>query len=299
MATDGRELVPSFRVPGPNPHALDGRNEPREVAELRALKLRTPELTDAVDLHLELHDLIRRVQGRVPVPWFDFSEATVQQHASTGTPLIAYADLRVQSTDLRLLVRQIAEAFARHDALETDDLQVVKDIERRADLPALAEAWLFGDRDRRAPTAPQPHDVPPALAQVFTMALRPWLGKCADALHDRRELDAWGHAYCPLCGAEPGFSVVGADGQRSLMCGRCTLRWHYVQDTCPFCANTDPHLMTSFGTPDGAYRVNVCDACRRYIKAIDVRRAARPPLPFVDAAATLPLDAYVVQRGYL
>jgi hypothetical protein len=34
------------------------------------------------------------------------------------------------------------------------------------------------------------------------------------------------------------------------------------------------------------------------LKWIDVRRAGRPVMPLVDTAATLPLDAYVVQRGY-
>lgn len=286
-------------MPAPSHPPVDKRHDPREVVELRALKARSPELAGVVDLHLELFDLIKRVQGRVPVPWFDLTDALVAQHATSGAPLLAYGELRVQPTDLRLLVRQIADALIRHDVLDEEDVPVVKDIERRSDLPVLVEAWFVGDRDRRVPvTRPGTPDVPSALAQVFTLALRPWLGKCADALQERRELDAWRHAYCPLCGSEPGLAVVAPDGRTFLMCARCTLRWPHDSDACPFCENANASLMSSFGAPDGAYRVNVCDACRRYLKGMDVRRAGRPPMPLVDAAATLPLDAYVVQRGY-
>ena len=50
-------------------------------------------------------------------------------------------------------------------------------------------------------------------------------------------------------------------------------------------------VSTSFATPDGQYRVYACDACHRYLKAYDGRRASRPVMPVVDSIATLPLDA--------
>ena len=69
--------------------------------------------------------------------------------------------------------------------------------------------------------------------------------------------------------------------------------------TCPFCANDDRSLVTSFATRDGRYRVYGCDVCRRYLKAYDARNAARPVMVAVDSIATLPLDAAAMQRGYV
>jgi formate dehydrogenase maturation protein FdhE len=68
--------------------------------------------------------------------------------------------------------------------------------------------------------------------------------------------------------------------------------------TCPFCLNSDRARITSFGTSDGLYRVYGCDACQRYLKAFDARRAGRPLMPVVDGVAMLPLDAAAMQRGY-
>jgi hypothetical protein len=48
-------------------------------------------------------------------------------------------------------------------------------------------------------------------------------------------------------------------------------------------------------TPDGLYRVMICARCSRYIKALDGRKATRPLMPYVDAIATLPLDAAVMK----
>ena len=67
---------------------------------------------------------------------------------------------------------------------------------------------------------------------------------------------------------------------------------------CPFCGENDKQRITSFATPDGTYRVTACQTCRRYLKTLDGRRAGRPVMPAVDAIATLPLDAVVMQRGF-
>jgi formate dehydrogenase maturation protein FdhE len=67
--------------------------------------------------------------------------------------------------------------------------------------------------------------------------------------------------------------MLDAQGDRHLVCGRCLLQWRFAAITCPFCLNDDRARITSFGTSDGLYRVNGCDACHRYVKAFDARRA--------------------------
>ena len=54
------------------------RSETREVVELRSIREAHPELSAAVDMHIELLELHRRVQGRVPLPWFELSEEIIR-----------------------------------------------------------------------------------------------------------------------------------------------------------------------------------------------------------------------------
>jgi len=133
---------------------------------------------------------------------------------------------------------------------------------------------------------------------VLALAMRPWMTRCAEVLQQRTELALWTHPHCALCGSEPDLSVITPAAERHLICGRCALRWKFEPLTCPYCGNNDRGRITSFATPDGQYRVYACDQCRRYLKAYDGRHATRPVMPIVDNIATLPLDAYAMQRGY-
>ena len=93
--------------------------------------------------------------------------------------------------------------------------------------------------------------------------------------------------------------MITPGAERRLICGRCVAQWSFAPLTCPFCANDDRALITSFATRDGRYRVYACDVCRRYLKAYDARHAQRPVMVAVDTIATLPLDAAAMQRGYV
>jgi formate dehydrogenase maturation protein FdhE len=149
------------------------------------------------------------------------------------------------------------------------------------------------------PITPEAHESgDEALDQVLALAMRPWLTRCAEVLQQRAELALWVHPHCALCGSEPDFAVITPAAERHLICGRCALRWKFESLTCPYCRNADRSRITSFATPDGQYRVYACDVCHRYLKAYDGRRATRPVMPVVDGVATLPLDAYAMQRGY-
>jgi hypothetical protein len=298
----------NLEVADPTRPARPPRSETREVAELRTIRGAHPELSDAVDMHIELLELQRRVQGRVSIPWFEFSEEIFRRHNDSGEPLLRFENIKIETTDLRLLVRQIADVLRRHAALDETDYQRIQSNGRDMNLLELAQRWYHtGVRHHTvaavglahhhlAPEGPESRDE--ALDQVLALAMRPWLTRCAEVLQQRAELALWTHSHCALCGSEPDFAVITPAAERHLICGRCALRWKFESLTCPDCRNSDRARITSFATPDGQYRVYACDVCHRYLKAYDGRRATRPVMPVVDGVATLPLDAYAMQRGY-
>jgi len=281
-----------------------GRPETREAVELRALRDRQPQLADAVDMHLELLDVQRRVQGRIPLPSFELSIETLRRHQADARPLLRFEDIPLERTDLRLVVRQTADIMRRFGAIEGDACRRMQTIERDEGLVERISLWYRSRAEVRADRLPAPVGPDPtateasALDQLFTLAMRPFLARCAEVLQPSQELAVWTHPCCPLCGGEPDLSVITPSAERHLICGRCALRWKFDPLACPYCANRDRSRITSFATPDGRYRVYACDACSRYLKAYDARRADRPVMPVVDGVATLPLDAAAIQRGY-
>jgi hypothetical protein len=274
------------------------RAEPREVAELKQLKSTQPELTSAVDMQLALVDMQRRVQARVPLPWIQVDPEWLRAQQAAGRPLVRFRDIPIEWSDFRLTFRQTADILHRHEALERGDYDKIVAIGREGNtLEPLVTAWYDATSGVDGAHRP-PSDAPAAVDQVLVLALRPFLARCAEALTQRVDLSSWTHGHCPFCGWEPDFAVITPSAERRLICGRCLAHWSFASLTCPFCANDDRALITSFATRDGRYRVYACDVCRRYLKAYDARYAARPVLVAVDTIATLPLDAAAIQRGY-
>jgi FdhE protein len=175
----------------------------------------------------------------------------------------------------------------RHDVLDADESARLQELARNGDLPAIVQQWF-----EHAGAHPDP-----ALADALTLAVRPFLVRVVEVVQQRVSTEGWSLGTCPMCGGRPVFGVVATSGPRQLVCGRCHGRWGLDTRTCPHCLESG--RVQVFSAHDGVYQVAACDACRHYVKAIDVKRAGRPLLLPVDTVATLPLDHAVVARGYV
>jgi hypothetical protein len=278
------------------------RAEPREIVELRQLRLAQPELAAAIDMQIALVEIQRRVQARVPLPWIQPDPTWLAAQQAAGRPAVRFGDIPLEWSDLRLTLRQTADTLQRYEALERVEHEQIVALTRTGDgLQPLVTQWYLATSgvDADGPTERTPAGSPPSLDQVLLLSLRPFLARCADSLAQRVDFSQWRHGHCPYCGWEPDFAVITPGADRRLICGRCLGQWAYAPLTCPFCSNEDRSHITSFATRDGRYRVYGCDVCRRYLKAYDGRNAARPVLVAVDTIATLPLDAAAMQRGYV
>ena len=270
------------------------RAEPREIQELRKLRVEQPDLASAVDLQIELLQLQRRVQSRVPLPSIRLETNYLNSQLTEG-PILQFDHLPIDWSDVRFLLRATAEAMRKHDALEDAELRRADAICRDASrLPVVIRSWYESARPGAEPLA----EDGAGLESVLMQAMRPVLTRCADAVMARTDLAGWNRHFCPLCGGEPDLAVITPSADRLLICSRCAARWRFHQISCPFCLNEERARITSLASRDGRYRINACDVCQRYIKAYDARRAGRPVMPVVDAVATLPLDAAAIQRGY-
>jgi formate dehydrogenase maturation protein FdhE len=285
----------SARISGVSaPQLPPTRSEPREIAELRRLKQDQPDLASAVDLQIELLQLQRRVQSRVPLPSIKLDPEYINALLPTA-PVLKFEHLPVDWTDMRFLLRATATAMRNHGALDESDWLRAEALARHADrLPSVVRIWY----EAVQPGAPPLDGEGAGLEPVLQQAMRPFLTRAGDAVMARSDFAGWNRGSCPLCGGEPDLAVITAAADRLLICGRCAARWRFEQLTCPFCLNADRTRITSFASRDGQYRLYACDVCERYLKAYDARRAARPVMPAVDSVATLPLDAAAMQKGY-
>jgi hypothetical protein len=241
------------------------------------------------------------VRARLPLAWLDVDAAWLRRQQAQGRPLVRFEDIPFDWTDFRLLFRQTADLLLRYESMDAPEHARIQALLRNGHAlePLLIRWYNLKAAPERAGSSPPETDVDAdTLDQVFLLAMRPFLERCAEVLQQRTDFSAWAEPYCPLCGGEPEFALITQAADRLLLCSRCTARWQYHPLACPYCRNEDRTRITSFATRDGRYRLYACDVCRRYLKAYDGRTATRPVLLAADAIATLPLDAVAIQRGY-
>lgn len=138
----------------------------------------------------------------------------------------------------------------------------------------------------------------PACAFVLLHADRAFLRQAVADLASLVEDEQWLRGRCPICGDEPDLAALEADDAgRRLLCSRCDAEWTYPRIGCPFCDNEDPRQLRYHSVGDGSYRLYVCDRCRRYLKAVDLRRRGRACLP-AERVLTAGLDLAALEAGY-
>src|SRR5688572_23769196 len=126
------------------------RGESREALELRAIKERQPDLADAVDMHLALLELQRRIQGRIPLPSFELSTEILTRHQADARPLLRFESIPLELSDFRLSVRQTADVLRRYGAIEQSEFEKVQALGRDMTLVAVAGDWYRSAAERHA-----------------------------------------------------------------------------------------------------------------------------------------------------
>jgi formate dehydrogenase maturation protein FdhE len=108
---------------------------------------------------------------------------------------------------------------------------------------------------------------------------------------------------CPCCGGPPWIgwlrAGVGDEApQRFLGCGACGHERLLNRIACAACGETAPAKLAVFRSErHPAVRLEACDACRRYVKSIDLTVDGRA-IPEVDDLCSLSMDLWGAEQGY-
>lgn len=254
---------------------------------------REPDLASYYELHRTLLELQEKARDEITAALEMEDEEAVQARVLQGLPLVSFAQLPIE-----------AERFAR---LATTTAQVLTDYDpdlEEQTLPDSATAWVSlaerrfeegqagrerGEGQREA-----------TLAQLAVdLALKPYLEWAAEQVLPYVDQERWKRGYCPVCGGAPDFATLDKEsGARHLLCSRCNSQWLYHRLGCPFCGTTDHTRLSYYPSEDGVYRLYVCQECRRYLKAIDLRKTDRVFLLPVERVTMVAMDAAALQEGY-
>jgi len=174
-------------------------------------------------------------------------------------------------------------------------------------LDGSAEGWheglvqaILSEPEALARRAERLGAVPERFTFLVAQAIVPFLECYAEGIRPQLKTDAWEQGCCPVCGGQPLMGRLEKElGKRELHCCLCRTEWIFKRVACPFCGTQEQDKLRYFQEEDDlAYRVEVCDACKNYLKTVDARQAAcERPLP-AEHLATLHLDLVAREEGF-
>ena len=242
--------------------------------------------------------LIEAAQREAERPhWARFVPA-LEHQGDGGRPLL---DGAVISVAPKLIERWVRHILALAAAAGTEVEPLVNAVAAgRLDPSLLFETAVSQDVDRFHEIARVERDYRGVLRGLASLIAMPMLQTCWRAWAERVPTD-WTYGYCPVCGGWPALAEIrGLDGARHLRCGCCGSDWRTEWLRCPFCGEGDHEKLGSLVSPEGLERqsIEVCDACRGYVKTITTLTAIRPDDVLLHDLATLPLDMAALERDY-
>jgi FdhE protein len=167
-------------------------------------------------------------------------------------------------------------------------------------LTRLLQAAIEGDEAPLPALADELHLPESTLAAIAPLLTMPLLLACNRAWTSRIA-PAWPHGYCPVCAAWPVLAEArGLERSRQLRCGRCGGDWRFDWLRCPFCGCADHERLAALvpGRELDARRVEVCRACRGYVKTMTTLAATAAAEMSLRDLDTLDLDLVALERGF-
>lgn len=130
-------------------------------------------------------------------------------------------------------------------------------------------------------------------------SIQPSIHANVEKLKDQIDLKNWLRGYCPICGSFPLMSELKGEGQRYFLCSFCDFTWPGERLKCPFCENNDHEKLHYFyAEGQEAYRVDLCDNCKQYIKTVDSRNLDYEPDLNIEDIVTIHLDILATEKGF-
>ena len=142
----------------------------------------------------------------------------------------------------------------------------------------------------------------PMLALFARTMLQPWAMRIDPKVRPHATAAA-PQRDCPCCGRPPLLGILREDREaetvrRTLLCSLCSLEWDFPRVLCPACLEEKTEKLPRFTAQEVPWiRVEACDACGKYLKAVDLSKEPAAE-PVVDELASTPLDLLARERGY-
>jgi len=240
------------------------------------------------------------IKSKVKSIHVEIDEEDVKSKMSEGFPLVEKSALTLDVPSATRMFKRLCKILSSNKKASPDADKISKAL--RGKKIDLLELFKHVDSDHAEYLAALSKKLGVKQETLLFLAknsIKPILEAYAEQLKEFVDQEKWWRGYCPICGSAPFMAAFREEGARFLVCSSCGYEWRFVRLKCPFCENDNHENLRYFYTEkEGrAYRVDVCEKCKRYIKTVDTNEVAEVILPLEDIG-TLYLDVLAQNEGY-
>jgi len=268
------------------------------LQKLDELEQREGELPSFVQLYRQLLRVQSGARSRFASPKPSLPEDVISSRLSQGIPLLSFEDLSLDWAQVQALFQEIIRLVAKESPDASKEVESLGNIlSDKAALEEVVRAWYEGSS--LTPIATRYSVDGELLGPVVGAVVKPFLTAHSEVLLPKVDQESWRRRYCPVCGGNPDFACLDEEkGARWLLCSRCDAEWLFQRLECPYCGCQDQSALAYFTDDEGLYRLYVCEQCKRYLKAIDLRQAKSDVLLPLERLLTFEFDIQAREGGY-
>ena len=214
-----------------------------------------------------------------------------------GVPALRFDEVPWEWSLFGNLLREVVGILVRYQVIGADEAEGLEKV--AGDPSFLREAARSLYEGRELPE----RGTGTAGARVSRTAIHvvfwPFLSRCSEALSPLVQQGGWLRGNCPICGGVPDLGYLEKEaGARWLLCSRCDARWLFKRLECPYCGNEEQEQLSYLASEDGLYRLYLCEACREYLKVVDLRKTESEVVLPLERLLTLDMDRQAHEAGY-
>jgi FdhE protein len=243
-----------------------------------------------------------RHRGQVDIP-----DDEMKRRAEEGNPLLDLQRLKTEPKLLREFFDDLLSLLKTNEFFSREEVNKLIASKGKIDPVELIQPVLSGDLPGFKAYSDQ-LEVEADLVSFVGLNLSQAVAELyAEKVKHKVDQESWVKGNCPVCGSHPAIErLMRDDGKRMLSCSLCGTEWYFKRIMCAFCSNEDQNSLRFFvveeesPTEKSAFRVDVCDKCKIYIKTLDERKlpeSAKPDL-YLENLSTIYLDILAQKDGF-
>ena len=252
-----------------------------------------------LEFYQRLFGIQSGAERRISIAKPELKQEVIDKRIESGLPLISYKELSLDWLLLKEIFSEVTATFADYADLFGELPESLREPKSLPSLPKkVVRAW-FERAELPATITVSDVNEHLLLEAIIQATLRPFLVRQAKALLSLVDRERWRREYCPICGGWPDFAFLDKEREaRWLLCSRCDTEWLFQRLQCPYCGTQNQDALSYFTDDEGVYRLYVCEQCRQYIKAIDLRRTESEVVWLLERVLTLDMDRQAQEKGY-